>query len=131
MSNFDPWLRDLAAAGKGGVRLPQLAIDRGRAWSKILAFEADYSADAFACNLSLEPDGITLVSPSVAVGAYSGGVTQVTLSLTAVQTANLALIPEDADADGVVDLAIDVLRTPSGGEQARLLAGVVPVLGKV
>lgn len=131
MSNFDPWLRDLGAAGKGGGRWPQLGIDRGRAWSKVLSFAADYSADTFACNLAAEPDGTTLVSPAVSIGAFASGVTLVTLSLTAVQTANPALIPADGDLDGVVDLAFDLLRTPSGGTQGRLMAGVIPVSGKV
>lgn len=131
MSNFDPWLRDLAAAQKGGERFTQLTIDRGRVWSKQLRFAGDFSADAFACNLALEPDGTTLVSPTVAVGSYTGGYTIVTLSLTAVQTANAALIPADGDLDGVVDLAFDVLRTPSGGAQGRLFAGIIPVSGKV
>lgn len=131
MSNFDPWLRDLKAAQKGGERFTQLMIERGRVWSKQLAFAADYSADAFECNIALEPDGTTLVSASVAVGSYSGGQTIVTVSLTAVQTASLSLIPADGDYDGVQDLAIDVLRTPSGGAKARLFAGIVPVSGKV
>jgi hypothetical protein len=130
-TQWDAWLRDLRAAGKGGERYPQLEIDRGRAWSKALRFAADYSADAFAANLALGPDGTTLVSPTVNVGAYTGGYTIVTLSLTAVQTANAALIPADGDIDGVVDLALDVLRTPSGGTQGRLIGCVIPVTGKV
>lgn len=130
-TQWDAWLADLRAAGKGGERWPQLAIDRGRAWSKVLSFAADYSADAFACNLAASPDGTTLVSPTVNVGAYSSGVTLVTLSLTAVQTANLALIPGDDDADGVEDLCFDLLRTPSGGSQGRIMAGIIPVSGKV
>lgn len=125
------WLADLRAAGKGGQRFTQLAIDRGRVWNKVLAFEADFADDAFECNLALAPDGTTLVSATVSVGAYSSGVTPVTLSLTAAQTANLALIPADGDIDGVEDLCIDLLRTPSGGAKARILAGIVPVLGKV
>src|SRR5213595_2116771 len=110
MSNFDPWLRDLKAAQKGGERWPKLGIDRGRAWSRSLSFEADYSADTFVCNLALEPDGTTLVSPTVVVGAYSSGATPVTLSLSAGQTANLSLIPADGDFDGVEDLCFDLLR---------------------
>lgn len=126
MAQWDAWLSDLRASGRGGERFATLAIDRGRAWSKMIAFEADYSADTFACNLSLAPDGTTLVSPTVVVGAYAGGATAVTLSLTAVQTANPALIPADGDLDGVEDLCFDLLRNSS-----RIMAGVIPVSGKV
>lgn len=130
-SQWDNWLRELRAAGKGGQAWPKLGIDRGREWTRVLAFEADYSADAFACNLAVAPDGTTLVSPTVVVGAFGSGVTPVTISLTAVQTANLALIPADGDVDGVEELCFDLLRTPFGGAQDRLMAGVIPVRGKV
>lgn len=130
-SQWETWLAELRAAGKGGVHMPQLAIDRGRAWSKELRFHADYSSDAFSCNLAVSPDGTTLVSPSVAIGAYTGGYTIVTLSLTSVQTANTALIPADGDMNGVEELLLDLLRTPSGGTQERLMAGTIPVIGKV
>jgi hypothetical protein len=126
VTEWDAWLRDLRAAGKGGARWPQLLIDRGRAWSKDLRFGVDWSEDAFSCNLAASPDGTTLVSPSVSVGAYVGGYTMVTLSLTAEQTANLTLIPADSDLDGVVDLPFCLLRN-----SAVLMAGVVPVSGKV
>lgn len=130
-TEWDVWLADLRAAGKGGQRFSQLAIDRGRPWSKELQFQADWSGDAFACALSLSPDGTTLVSPTVVVGAYSGGYTTVTLSLTSVQTANTSLIPADGDFDGVVDLAFELVRTPSGGSAAVLMGGLIPVIGKV
>lgn len=131
MTQWDEWLSDLRAARKGGLRFTSLTIVRGLAWSKALRFAADYSLDAFTCNLAAGVDGTVLVSPSVSVGGYSGGYTTVTLSLTAVQTADAAKIPADGDADGVVDLTFDLLHTPSGGAQGRLMAGLIPVSGKV
>lgn len=129
---WDAWLRDLRAARKGGERWPELQIDRGRAWELVLAVPSDVSGDAFLCNLALGPDGTTLVSPTVVVGAFADGVTPVTFSLTAVQTANPTLIPADDDTDGVEDLALDILRSPGGGTNwVRFMAGQIPVSGKV
>ncbi len=128
MSNFDAWTRELRAAGKGPVKLR--AIDRGLPYSYEMAFGADLSADDFAASLRLEPDsgGSVLASFSVTVGAYSGGVTPVTLMLTQTQTAAL---PTDADFDGLQELVFDLLHTPDGGAQGRLLGGTVQVSGKV
>lgn len=130
-TQWEDWLRDLRTAGKGGERFAQLTINRGRVWSKQLRFAYDFSADTFACNLAVAPDGTTLVSPSASVGAYTDGYTIVTLSLTAVQTANPSLIPADGDLNGVEDLCFDLVRTPSGGDPDRLMAGVIPISGKV
>lgn len=120
---WDAWLRDLRAAQKGGARFTQLLIDRGLPYSKILAFEADYSADTFTASLSSAPDSTPFVDFTVAVGAYGSGVTPVTISLSAIQT---AAIPADADIDGVEDFPFDLLRNG-----ARLMAGTIPVSGQV
>lgn len=125
---WDTWLAGVRAAQKGGVRLPQLQIDRGHAYSKVLAFEADYEADAFAASLANAPDSTPFLNFTVVVGAFGSGVTPVTLSLTALQT---AAIPADTDIDGNEDFVFDILRTPNGGTQGRLMAGVIPVSGKV
>ena len=124
MSQWDDWLASLKAAGKGGVPLPQLTIDRGLAYEKIIAFEADLSADTITAALRASPDAASvLVDFTVAVGAYSGGTTEVTLSLTSAQTAAL---PSDSDLDGVEEFPFDLLRNGS-----RLLAGTIKLAGKV
>lgn len=127
--NFKPWLAANRAAGKGGVCLPQLQIVRGVEFEEAINILGDYSADEFDASLSMEPDpeGGPLVNFSLTVGSFAGGATPILLQLTAEQTADL---PEDADTDGVVWLAFDMLRT-RGGVTRRFLAGVVPVSGKV
>lgn len=130
MSNYESWLSDLRAAGKGGLRLPQLAIDRGLPYRKLIAISADVASHTFKASLRLDPDatGSTLVDFTVTVYPFSGGFTNLLLSLTDGQTAAL---PGDAAAEGSVDLAFDILITPPADAQQRLLGGVIPVLGKV
>lgn len=122
------WLSELKAAGKGGVRLK--GIDRGLPYSLAFSIPLNVTGDSFDASLRLSPDasGSTLVDFTIAIGTYSAGATLVTLSLTQVQTAAL---PADGDLDGVEEFVFDLLRTPSGGTQARLIGGVIPILGKV
>lgn len=124
-SQWETWLAALKAAGKGGVTLSQLTIDRGLPYSKIISFGADLSGDTITASLRASPDAAdpVLVSFTVAVGAYTSGATEVTLSLTKVQTAAL---PADGDADGEERFVFDMLRN-----DARLLAGTIPIVGKV
>lgn len=124
MSQWDEWLAALKAAGRGGAHLPQLTIDRGLAYSKVIAFAADLSGDTITAALRASPDAASvLVDFTVAVGAYTGGTTEVTLSLTSAQTAAL---PADSDLDGVEEFPFDLLRNG-----ARLLAGTIKIAGKV
>ena len=125
-SQWDTWLGALKAAGKGGLRYTQLQIDRGLAYSKVLSFGLDVSADAFLASLKSSPDGAAL-SPAcnftITVGSYTSGTTEITLSLTNTQTAAL---PADSDIDGVEDFVFDLVRN---GE--RFMGGLIPVAGKV
>jgi len=126
-SQWDTWLRELAAAGKGGAIVK--AIDRGLPYSLSLEIPMDVSADAFAASLKVAPDAASAEADfTVGVGAYAAGVTVVTLSLSAALTAALTA---DGDADGVEELVFDLLHTPSGGTQQRFIAGAMPILGKV
>lgn len=131
-SQWDTWLRELRAAGKGGERYSQLTIDRGLAYSKTLAFGMDLSADTFTASLKASPDGPALspaIDFTVTVGSYSGGQTLVTLALSAATTAT---IPADADADGIEEFPFDLLRRVGGaGDKKRFIAGLIPVAGKV
>jgi hypothetical protein len=126
---WDTWLAALKAAGKGGEVYHQLTIDRGLPYSKELAFGADMSGDAFDATLKASPDAATeLATFTITVGAYADGVTPVTLELTDLETDAL---PADGDLDGVEEFVFDILRTPLGGVQERLLAGMIPVAGMV
>jgi hypothetical protein len=122
---WDTWLAALKAAGKGGVNLPQLTIDRGLPYSKIISFGVNIQGDTVTASLRASPDAADPVieSFSVSVGTYTDGATEVTLTLTKTQTAGL---PADTDADGEERLVFDMLRNDK-----RLLAGTIPVVGKV
>ncbi|HCS18461.1 MAG TPA: hypothetical protein DIW45_12515 [Erythrobacter sp.] len=126
MTQHGDWLRSLASAGKGGVELPP--IDRGLAYPLTLKIPMDVSSDSFAAALRIAPDSGTAVAFSVSVGAWDGTYTPVTFSLTKSQVNSL---PSDADADGLTEMVMDVLRTPSGGDEYRFFGGNVFVSGKV
>lgn len=133
-TEWDDWLRKLAADGKGGLGLkgrPQMrAIDRGLAYAYTFAVGLDVSADTFTASLRASPDGdgATLADFAVTVGSFADGVTLVTLELTEEETAGL---PVDANADGLETLVFDILWTPNGGTEQRFMGGIIQVSGKV
>lgn len=124
------WLDALKLADRGGIDARLDNIVPGLPWSVTVDFAADYSADAFACALGFEPDnGASETNDvSVAVGAYSGGKTVITLSLNSTQTAALATY---LNADGVVEMLWDLRRTPSGQGQYMILGGWLRLVGAV
>lgn len=129
MTQHGDWLRSLASAGKGGVELPP--IDRGLPYELILNVPIDVSGDSFSASLRVSPDasGSTLADFSVSVGSWDGTYTPVTLSLTDTQ---VNALPSDDDADGRVELVMDVLRDPSGSAiEYRFFGGNIYVNGKV
>ena len=133
-SEYELWLRQLSADGavgfgrQAGPRLK--SIVRGRPYSLSFAVEYDVSGDVFLASLRQIPDaeGATRADFAVDVGAFTDGVTVVTLSLTTGQTNAL---PADGNFDGVLELVFDLIRTPAGGDAYRFLGGVIPVSGKV
>lgn len=130
-SPSDEWLRQLASDGKGGKSAQLPAIVRGLAYAVTINFEAEYGYDSFAASLKLAPDAVPLDPPvnfGVSVGAYAGGATPLTLSLTDTQTSTL---PTDDDGDGLVWLLYDILHTPLEGGQYRIVGGEVPVSGAI
>jgi hypothetical protein len=133
-TEWDDWLRKLAADGKGGLGLkgrPQMrAIDRGLAYEYVIAVGADVSADTFTASLRASPDGdgATLADFTITVGSYADGVTPITLELTDDETAAL---PIDANADGLETMVFDILWTPNGGTEQRFMGGIIQVSGKV
>lgn len=126
-SQWNDWLRELAAAGQGGKSMVPPPITRGMAYSWPLSIEADVSADAWAADIRLSPDAdaTPLATFAVTVGAYSGGVTLVTLSLTALQTA-FASTP-DSDFDGLTEVVFNLFHTPSGGDQYRAAGTTITI----
>jgi hypothetical protein len=132
-TQWDEWLTKLASDGKGGLglkRQPQMrAIDRGLAYVYAFAVQGDRSSDAFSAAIKASPDALTsLATFDVTVGTYSAGYTPLILELTALETAAL---PSDNDANGLEQMVFDILWTPSGGVQQRLMGGIIDVSGKV
>lgn len=128
-STRQEWLTQMKWDGHAGRQLT--SIPRGLDWSVTLNFGIDWSADSFFMSLREEPDAPdpTTVDVTINVGAYSGGVTPVTLSLTAAQTAAL---PADDNGDDLKELFYDILRQTGGaGAKRRIMAGNIYVSGKV
>lgn len=130
MTTFDDWLRQLRAAGK--LAPNGINIDRGLPFTWTFALGGNWTGANVASSLRLDPDGTGSIVEDFATSnnGYNAGLnaTEFTLSLSAAETAAL---PVDGDGDGLVQLAWDVLFTPSGGTKMRLLGGVATVAGKV
>lgn len=126
MSTFDAWVRQLAATRKGPA---PMQIDRGLPFSARFVIGAPMAGSVSAA-IRLAPDagGAVLVAFTASAVTVEGDYAEFTLSLTKVQTAAL---PADTDGDALVELAYDVLFTPTGGTQTRLFGGVATVAGKV
>ena len=123
------WLTQMKWDGHAGKEL--MSIPRGLDWSVTLNFGTDWSADSFFMSLREAPDAPdpTTEDVTVAVGAYASGVTPVTFSLTAAETAAL---PADDNGDGLKELFYDILRQTGGaGAKRRIMAGNIFVSGKV
>lgn len=133
LSTWEDWLQKLARDGKGGLGgrgRPEIrAIDRGLDYEYIFAIEADLSADTLTASIKASPDaGSSLADFTVAIGSYTNDMTEVTLSLTDAETAAL---PSDTDFNGLEEMVFDILWTPLGGVEQRLMGGVIYVSGKV
>lgn len=130
MTTFEEWLRQLAKAGK--LVTDGITIDRGLPFTWTFALDGNWTGAVITSSLRLEPDtsGSTLVDFTAVNDGYDAvsEMTEFTISLTALQTTALL---SDTDADGLVQLAWDVLFTPSGGTKMRLLGGAATVAGKV
>ena len=135
---FDNWLRQLAAAGKGGADLSLTDIPpatRGNAWSMTVRFAGDWTTAAIAGTIRAEPDAASaLATLSFTGGSYDGGTgyTTWTASLAAGTGSNsTGILPADTDGDGVEVFPMAVYLTPSGGTAQLLWAGLFTLLGKV
>ena len=129
---FDEWLRQLAASGKGGFTLP--AATRGRKYSFGFQATADFTGATLRGEVRLAPDagGAALATFTCSGPTVALGVTTFTIVLLAGTGANsTGILPADGDGDGLVELAVDVLLTPSGGVEELLFVAKLPVLGRV
>jgi hypothetical protein len=132
MTTFDEWLRQLALARKGPLRLP--AATRGLAWSEPIRLSGDWTGATLAGAIRIGPDatGAALATFAMTGPVVAGGHSTWTPSLAAGTGANsTGILPGDDDADGVVELPFSFLITPAGGAQQLLVGGVFPLLGKV
>lgn len=130
-TTFDAWLRQLAASGR---RIPDgtITIDRSLPFSWSFTVTGDWTGATVASSLRLDPDaaGATLEDFAAVNDGYDAvsGKTGFTLSLTKTETGALLV---DDDGDALVATAIDILFTPSGGSQMRLMGGVAMIAGRV
>lgn len=126
-TTFEPWLRQMAAAGKGPAAIH---IDRGLPFRSRFVLNAPFPGAVISGSLLLRPDAPTAPLATFATGIVTveGDYSSFELFLTALQTAAL---PADADGDGLAHVAFDVLIQPAGGTQKRLFGGVATIAGKV
>lgn len=136
-TEFDAWLRQLTVAG---MRIPdgRLTINRGLPFYWGFTMGGDWTGAVLVSSLRLTPDAAdpvvadftceTLAYDPTSTDESATGVTPFTITLSGAQTAALTA---DNDADGVVELAVDFVLTPSGGDPWRLMGGVAVVAGKV
>jgi hypothetical protein len=134
VNKWATWLSELDRAGKGGVSL-RPAI-RERSWVLRVSFSGDNSAATFRGEVRISPDttGDPLAAFSFSTPEYDSELdkTSVSVSLAAGTGANsTGSLPSDDDANGVEEFPFDILMTPSGGAEEVLIAGVLPVLGRV
>lgn len=137
-TTFDTWLRELAAAGKGGSALSSVDIPpatRGMAWSMPILLQGDWTGGTMAASIRSEPDAASvLVTLTVSSASYDSGTdfTTWTASLASGTGSNsTGALPADTDGDGVETFPISFLLTPSGGTESLLFGGAFTLLGKV
>lgn len=137
-TEFDDWLRALAATGKGGASLTLEDIPaaiRGEYWNWPVQLAGDWTTAAITGTIRAAPDAPTaLATITFSAGTYdpNAGVTTWFGSLAAGTGANsTGSLPADVDGDGIIELPIAVYLTPSGGNRQLLLGGKFTLTGKV
>jgi hypothetical protein len=135
---FDDWLRELAAAGKGGSALSDADIPaaiRGEYWPMQIQLSGNWATATLEGSIRSAPDAasalatITIGSPTFDAAA---GVTYWTASLASGTGSNsTGSLPADTDGSGEEKLPIAFYITPSGGTRSMLFGGVFTLLGKV
>lgn len=131
MTDFDDWLRGLAAAQKGPVDLP--AATRGMAWSVPVELDGDWTGSTLAGDIRMAPDAaMAEATYSITGPVVADGVSTFTVTLASGTGADsTGSIPADTDRDGVVKLPTAFRVTPSGGTEELLFGGTFTLLGYV
>lgn len=130
-TTFDPWLRALAAAGKGPVTLRE---ERTRKLEAAFILAGDWTGATLRGAVRLSPDaaGAVLASFAVTGPVVASGVSTFTVSLAAGSGANsTGSLPADGEGGGVARFAYDLLITPLGDDEEVLVGGVLEILGRV
>ena len=130
MATFDPWLAQLAAAGKGPVTLYAF---RGRAFSQTITLSGNWTGATMRGQIRLEPDAATSLAAFTVTGpVIVGDATQFTISLAAGSGANsTGVLPADAAGENYIELPFDLLMTPAGGAEDTLFGGVFTLVGRI
>lgn len=133
-THFDAWLRECAAAGKGGPDLVWRPT-RGTAFSQSLLLQGNWTGATMRAQIEVQPDSpnalATFAVSGPSVTTVDGQTfTRFTFSLAAGSGGNsTGILPADADGDGLVSLALLIWLTPAGGVEDFFAGGIVTVLG--
>ncbi len=131
MSQFDDWLRALAADGKGPWTLH---ATRGRLFSYKIAMEGDYTGSTMRGQVRMTPDaaGEPLAQMDIGGPDLLDGYTYFTPTVYAGYAFNsTGALPAPPVGEGSVDFVYDILFTPPGGEEGLLFGGLFTVAGRV
>lgn len=127
-TTFEPWLRQLAAAGK---RAADLNIDRGLPVNYSFALVGDWTGATVESALRAQPDAGAVVETFAAANNGYDADNDATIFTLTMAAGDTAALPADASGEAVTRLAWDVLFTPDGGEKLRLFGAVAIVTGEV
>ena len=129
-TTFEVWQRELAAAGNlvpDGIR-----IDRALAYNWEFALEGDWTGATAASALRVQPDaGSPLPQTFTITNDGYDAVNAITLFTMTMSATDTAALPADPSGEAVVRLAWDVLLTPDGEDEFRLMGGIATVIGEV
>jgi hypothetical protein len=132
MAQFDDWLRDLAAAGKGGITL---TARRGLAFNLLFTLPGDWTGATLEGQVRTAPDAASSLSAfTCSTGTYDAGLglTPFTATLDAgTGVGSTGVLTAAPTGDPHADFVFDLLLTPSGGDKELLFGGVLRLLGKV
>lgn len=125
-TQFANWLAVADRDGRGGLSAEFPSISRGRTRVVILSLGADttygdWTSGTFAARLRASPDagGAALATYTCVTGTPSGGVTPITLTLE--DTAQGSL-PANNPEEGVIELYLEVVYTPTGGDPITIIS---------
>lgn len=130
MTTFEDWLRRLAVAELLVENVPPAF--RAIKWEQPVEIEGNYTGAALEGSVSLAPNSTPLAVFSFTGPVVAGGFSTWTASLAAGTGANstgkLWTDAGDGDGNGLIELAMMLRLTPSGGSQDVLLGGVFTVM---